>query len=114
MCLTTKTGETIEVKYCVQESALRRTVGAAGIKVGAQGTALAKAIDSESLSMHPDLDKAEGLDLKLMSRGVASSLHIPVKLGDTPGTVNFWSTETNAFPPEAVKLLEQLVKKMAE
>jgi peroxiredoxin len=114
MCLTTISGETLEVKYVVQDSGLRRTIGGAGIKVGAQGTALGASVGAEKSTVHPDLDKAEGLDLKLMARGVASSLHVPVKIGDVRGTINFWSTEKDAFPPAAVKLLEALARKMAE
>jgi hypothetical protein len=64
--------------------------------------------------MIADLDKHDGIDMKLMARGVASSLHVPVKLGDTAASINFWSTEKNAFPPEAVKLLEELAAAMVK
>jgi hypothetical protein len=114
MCLTTITGETMEVKYVLQEPRLRLLIGGAGIKVGTKGTAIAAAAGGDTPVMHPDLDKAKGTELQLMARGVASSLHIPVKIGDKSATINFWSTDKNAFPPEAVKLLEELGKKMVE
>ena len=36
-----------------------------------------------------------------MARAYGSSLHIPVKIDGKAGTINFWSTENDAFPPEA-------------
>lgn len=114
MCLTTKTGATIEVKFVVQEPRLGRTLGGPGIKVGSAGTALGPIIDGDTSAMIANLDEHEGLDMKLMSRGVASSLHVPVKLGDTAATINFWSTEKDAFPPEAIKLLEELAAAMVK
>ncbi len=114
MCLTVLDGETLEVRYVLQEPGLKKQIGDAGIKVGARGTALSKAIGSDKSTLQPDLDKATELDLKLMARGVASSLHVPVKVGDHAATVNFWSTEKDAFSPEAVKLLEELARHMAQ
>jgi peroxiredoxin len=114
LCLTTLHDGNLEVKYAVQESSLRRLIGGAGIKVSAQGTALAKAIGSDEASVHADLDRASGLDLRLMARGVASSVHVPVKLGDVPATINFWSTEKDAFPAEAIPLLEELAAAMVK
>lgn len=112
MCLTLLSGDNLEVKLVIQEPRLRLTIGGAGIKVSAKGTALAAAAGTDTTQVNADLDQSKGIDLKLMSRGVASSVHVPVKVGGQTGTINFWSTDKNAFPPEAVKLLEELSSKM--
>ena len=114
MCLTVVKGESLEVRYVVQEPVLKNRVGAAGIKVGAKGTALGVAAKADKITQQPELDKAPELDMKLMARGVASSVHVPVKIGDDAATINFWSIEKDAFSPEAVKLLGELAKLMVE
>jgi hypothetical protein len=114
MCLTALDGETLEVKRVVQEPRLRLSLGAAGIKVAAKESEVATIAAGAKSVMHADLDKATAPDLKLMSRGVASSLHVPVKLEGAAATINFWSTDKDAFPPEAVKLLEELAQAMAK
>jgi hypothetical protein len=114
MCLTAIGGELLEVRYAVQSAALRRQIGAAGVKVGSKGTAIAEIAGGDKTVMHADLDAATAVDLRVMARGVASSLHVPVVVADQRATINFWSTEKNAFPPEAVKLLEELARVMAK
>ena len=41
-------------------------------------------------------------------------MHVPVEIGGQRCTVNFWSAEAGAFPPEAARLLEQVARLMAE
>ncbi|HTN75637.1 MAG TPA: hypothetical protein VL096_10345, partial [Pirellulaceae bacterium] len=114
MCLTTLQGEILEVKMVVQEPGLRKQIGAAGIKAGSRGTSLAEIAAGDKTVPHADLDKVDKLDMALMARGVASSVHVPVKVGGVTATINFWSVEKDAFPPEAVKLLEELAHKMVK
>ena len=52
--------------------------------------------------------------LTIVPHGVASSVHVPVKVDGATATINFWSTDQNAFPPEAVKLLEELARTMVK
>lgn len=113
MCLTSVDGGNLAVERVIQEPRLRLIVGGAGIKVSAKGTALADAAKADTTLVNSDLDKADGLDLKLMARGVSSSVHVPITFEGRPATLNFWSTDTDAFPPEAVKLLEALAKKIS-
>jgi peroxiredoxin len=114
VCLTTLDGETLEVTRAVQEPRLRATLGATGIKVAAQESQVAAIAQGSKAVVYNDLDTATAPDLKLMSRGVASSLHVPVKIDGAAATVNFWSIDKDAFPPEAVKLLEELAQAMAK
>jgi len=53
------------------------------------------------------LSDERGVDLLFMSRTYGSSVHIPSKIDDATGTLNFWSTESAAFPPAAVEVLKE-------
>ena len=50
----------------------------------------------------------------MASKDIRSSMHVPVMIKGVRATINFWSAEAGAFPPEAVKLLEQVARLMAE
>jgi peroxiredoxin len=78
-----------------------------GAKLPAAKMALAAHAQSDQPVVHEVLSKEKAPDLRFMSRGFASSLHVPVRLDGKPGTVNFWSEEPKAFPPEAVELLRR-------
>jgi hypothetical protein len=39
---------------------------------------------------------------------------VPVEIDGQQCTVNFWSTEVEAFPPEAVEVLTKIAHLMAE
>ncbi len=41
-------------------------------------------------------------------------MHVPVEIDGERATVNFWSSEAGAFPPQAARLLEQVVRLMSE
>jgi peroxiredoxin len=58
-----------------------------------------------------DLKKtARGMDLKMISNSLASSVHVPIIYDARPGTMNFWSKEKDAFPNEANPLLRALAE----
>jgi peroxiredoxin len=113
ICWTTISDGKLEVRLAAQELPLRRALGGKGVTVGATGLALTKHAESSAPVVHDKLSASSEFDLKFMSRGLASSLHVPVKIGGTPGTLNFWSTEPAAFPAPAVALLEEAAKLMA-
>ena len=52
--------------------------------------------------------------VQMSGKDVRSSIHVPVEVAGVRATVNFWSAEAAAFPPQAVKLLEQVARLMAE
>ena len=79
----------------------------------ADGQALANYLSLDKPIVVPDLSKEPGsLAKRMVGRGLASSVHIPVQIGGKPATVNFWSTEADAFSPAAVELLTQVAAKM--
>lgn len=111
-CWTVVDAGKLDVKLCVQEPSLAATVGGAGKKIDVNWSAIASLADAPQPVVHADLAAARGIDLKYMARAYGSSLHIPVKHQDLRGTINFWSIEANAFPPEAVTLLEEVARLM--
>jgi peroxiredoxin len=63
--------------------------------------------------VHPDLKTARGADLAMISKTLASSVHVPVVLEGKPATVNFWSREGDAFPEETHGLLRAVAEAVA-
>jgi len=84
--------------------------GASGLRVPAHRLRLADYAAGTEVVVHDNVRQVDAPDFKLLGRFYASSLHVPVKIGDVPGVVNFWSAEPAAFPSEAVKLLEPLAR----
>ena len=113
VCWTTVEGDKLVVRRCVQEPELAKVVGGAGRKVDLRLTKLATYAEKAGPTLHPQLGDVRGFDLKFMARAYASSLHIPVKKDGLAGTINFWSAESEAFPPELVALLTEVAQAMA-
>jgi peroxiredoxin len=62
----------------------------------------------------PNLQSAKEWDMKFFARSFSSGAHVAVKWDGKPAVVDFWSREVDAFPPEAVRLLAEVAKLMAE
>ena len=82
-------------------------------KVDLRITKLSSYAEKTEPTVNPRLGEARGIDLQFMARAYGSSLHIPVKKEGLAGTINFWSTESDAFPPELVSLLSEVAQAMA-
>ena len=113
ICWTTIEGDKLHVRRCVQEPELEKVIGGAGRKVDVRLAKLASYTDKTEPVVHQKLADARGFDLQFMSRAYQSSLHVPVEIDGLKGTINFWSAEAEAFPPEAVRLLEVAARTMA-
>src|SRR5205814_5480877 len=67
-----------------------------------------------NFSYLPDLKKARGADMMLISKTLASSAHAPLVLeGGKPADLNFWSKEASAFPLETRNLFRALAREVA-
>ena len=69
---------------------------------------------SDKTETSANLASATEWDLKFFARSFSSAVHVPVKWNGKPAVVDFWSREVDAFPPEAVRLLEEVAKLIAE
>ena len=66
---------------------------------------LAACAEGNEVVVIPNLE-GPGFDSPLMHRrGVQSSMHVPIVVDGQRATLNFWSTEPEAFPQQAVDYL---------
>ncbi|MBC7853552.1 MAG: hypothetical protein IAF94_08960, partial [Pirellulaceae bacterium] len=112
LCWTTVEGDNLVVKKCIQDSAYEQEVGGAGKKVPAKWMKLSTYATAKQPTLHQRLADASGIDLQFMAKAYQSSYHLPIKKDGHSGSINFWSAEKDAFPPELIKALGELVKGM--
>jgi len=112
ICWTTVEDGKLNIRRCLQEPAFEQQVGGAGRKIDVRVSKLSSYAEKTEPTVHQQLATAGGFDLIFMARAFGSSLHIPVKIEGHAGTLNFWSAEKDAFPPELVTLLTELAKSM--
>ena len=113
VCITYIDGENLRLMRVEEIDGFRGTFRSTSTIMKADGQALANYLSMDKPIVVPDLSKEPGsLAKRMVGRGLASSVHIPVQIGGKPATVNFWSTEADAFSPAAVELLTQVAAKM--
>ncbi len=108
VCWTSVEGDKLNIVRVAQEAAATKIVGGSGRQVTAALTAVAGYAKKTEPVVNNKLSAERPLDLQFMARVYNSSVHIPTKIGEAVGTVNFWSTEAAAFPPEAVAVLKEV------
>jgi peroxiredoxin len=108
ICWTAVEGDKLNIVRVAQEPEITKTLGGSGRKINAALTAVATYATKSEPVINQNLAAARELDLQFMSRVYGSSVHIPTKIEDATGTLNFWSTESAAFPPEAVAVLQEV------
>ncbi len=113
LCWSTLEDDKLHIRLCVQDAELGSAVGGAGRKIGARITRLASYAGKTEPVVHQDLAAEQAIDLKFMTRAFKSSAHFPVEIDGVKGSLNFWSAEKNAFPPEAIAQLAEIVKALA-
>jgi peroxiredoxin len=116
ICWTSLADGKVTVECVAQEAATGRSIpsGDAGKSVPANYSKLAKVSAANEPTVHAKLGKEASVDLRYMAQAFGSSLHVPVRKGGKPGSINFWSTDEEAFPPEAVRLLSEVARLMVE
>lgn len=116
ICWTTLGDGKVKVECVAQEKETARAIpaGDAGRQVGAGLSKLATVAAADKPHVCQDLRKEASLDLTYMARAFGSSLHVPVEHDGKTGSVNFWSSEPDGFPPEAVKLLTEAARMLAD
>ena len=107
ICWTKIEGTQLNIACVAQEDEIRKVVGGSGRKIPAALTSIGDYTGRSEPIVHEKLAAAKGLDLQFMARTFGSSVHIPAKIDDASGTLNFWSTESAAFPPGAVEVLKE-------
>lgn len=116
ICWSTLNDDKVKVENVAQAKETGRSIpaGNAGREVSSALSRLGALAAGAEPKVYANLAKESAVDLKYMGQVFASSLHVPVTHDGKSGTINFWSTETDGFPPEAVKLLAEAAKVLAE
>jgi hypothetical protein len=82
-------------------------------EVDAEGESLGDYALGDKVVVNNDLSKAKGpLIERMIKRGARSSMHVPVEIKGQRATINFWSSEADAFPAPAQALLTGVAKIM--
>lgn len=110
ICWTAVEGDKLNIVRVAQEPGAAKTVGGSGRKINASITAVAGYVKKGEPTVNKNLAAERSLDLQFMSRAFGSSVHVPTQIGEASGTLNFWSTESAAFPPAAVAILKEVAE----
>lgn len=82
-------------------------------RLSAKGQALTEFAERSEVQVVNDLKAASGSVMRQMaSHEVKTSLHLPIQAHGRHGTLNLWSTDAQAFPPQAVQWVQNLSDKL--
>jgi hypothetical protein len=100
--------EKLHVKWASQSPLFAVRTGGKGISFPAAKLALAKYAAGTETIVHQDIKQQSEPDLRFMARVLGASVHVPIRVGGKPALLNFWSTEKDAFPEQAVALIREV------
>jgi peroxiredoxin len=115
ICLTGVENDKLRLKMLHERLGLKTSLHSRATVIKAAHQSLAQYALGDQVIVNQDLSNTVGSVMANMaSKDIRSSMHVPVEFGGVRCTVNFWSAEAGAFPPEAARLLEQVARLMAE
>jgi len=115
MCVTCVDGDKLRLKVVQDRIGLKTPFHSTSTVAKAQGDALADYALDNKVVINDSLVNVKGPTMnKMAKKDIRSSMHVPVTINGQRCTVNFWSTEEGAFPPEAAQLLEQIAHLVAD
>jgi len=115
VCVTSVKKGRLRLKRMHQRLGLRTSLRSRSTVARAAGQSLAEYAAGHGTVVNQEMANASGSIMAGMAKkDIRSSMHVPVEIGGVRCTVNFWSAEAEAFPPQAVRLLEHAARLMAE
>lgn len=115
VCITSVENDKLRLKMVQERLGIKTSLKSRSTVVKIAGQSLADYALGGNTAVNQEMGGAKGSVMAGMaSKDIRSSMHVPVELNGVRCTVNFWSAEAGAFPPEAVKLLEEVARLMAE
>jgi thiol-disulfide isomerase/thioredoxin len=115
MCITCVDGDKLRLKLVQDRIGLKTPFHSTSTVAKAEGDALADYALGDTVVVNDSLANVKGPTMnKLARKDIHSSMHVPVQIDGQRCTVNFWSTEEAAFPPQAAQILEQIARLVAE
>jgi peroxiredoxin len=113
VCVTEIDNEKLRLKLINERLGVRTSLSSRSTIVKTKGQSLAEYAEGTETVVNQDLANTHGSIMAGMSRkDIRSSMHVPVTIDGKRATVNFWSAEAEAFPPEAVRILEEVARLM--
>jgi hypothetical protein len=100
----------VHIARVAQEFRLGKIVGGAGATLPARLWSLPRYAKGKETVVHDNIAKLRSAEFRFMSSALGASMHVPATFDGKPATVNFWSAENDAFPPQAVALFEEVAK----
>jgi peroxiredoxin len=114
ICLTTIDKDRLRLKMLMERLGLNTSLRSKTTVVRVAGQSLAEYALGDKVAVNETMSGTKGSIMAGMaSKDIRSSMHVPVTFKGQRGTINFWSAEAGAFPPEAVRLLEEIAHLMA-
>jgi peroxiredoxin len=114
ICVTQIKDDKIRLTRIQERLGLNTSFKSKSTVVKTKGQSLADYALGEKTVVNQTLANTTGSVMANMSRkDIRSSMHVPVEIDGQRATINFWSAEAGAFPPQAVKILEQVAHLMA-
>lgn len=111
ICLnTTDGGDSLEILQANPDPGPTRA--GAGFKIANVKLHLSELANKDKTTVYPQTSDVKAQDFRLLSRRFASSVHVPITVNGKRASLNVWSGDADAFPPEAVSLIEEIAKAM--
>src|SRR5262249_8342296 len=110
VCLTAYWNDKLKVERAAYPGEVKAHIAETGFEQRGKFFALAHYALLAQFMSNPDLKTARGADMAMLSKSLASSVHVPIILEGKPATLNFWSKEGNAFPEETHALLRAVAE----
>jgi peroxiredoxin/mono/diheme cytochrome c family protein len=115
VCLTTVENDKLRLRMLQERLGLKTSLKSKSTVVRAGGQSLADYALGDQVVINQSMAGTKGSVMTNMgSKDIRSSMHVPVTVKGARGTINFWSAEGEAFPPQAADLLEKIARLMAE
>ncbi|MBI3838080.1 MAG: thioredoxin family protein [Planctomycetia bacterium] len=115
ICVTAVENDKVRLKMIQERLGLKTSLRSRSTVIKAAGQSLAEYALGDKTVVNDEMGNTKGsIMANMASKDIRSSMHVPVEIGGLRCTINFWSAEAGAFPPEAARLLEQAARLMAE
>ncbi len=114
ICVTSVEKDRLRLKLLMEQLGLNTSFRSTSTVMRIKGQSLADYALGDTVVVNETLSGTNGSIMAGMaSKDIRSSMHVPVTFQGNKATINFWSAEAGAFPPEAATLLEQIARLMA-
>jgi peroxiredoxin/mono/diheme cytochrome c family protein len=114
VCLTEYSKGMLKVERCAYPGKVLFRIGETGFERPGKAFALVFYALANQYGVIPDLKQGQGIDMALLGKTLGSSAHVPVAVAGKPGSLNFWSKETKAFPADVEPVLRALASAVTE